>query len=224
MPRFCWCKVWNKRYICLVFAILSWFSIIVKYKQNTDSWKMWPNIVLCKRNTLVLSQNRSGYPQGIHFKIPWVFHEFFPDFPKFSRISKHYLNMFVNAILWPIQMSKLHSSVMRYAHDDWICHWYRLGRTLGEKLSKHWIYHCTCMHYIIIVQENDDQQIKKNIGLKFPEFSLSFAKFSNSLSFPCREFLLSHFPCFPCSVGTMISWMLSTCLSWKCRSKHFTHE
>ena len=46
----------------------------------------------------------------------------------------------------------------------------------------------------IVVQENDVQQIKKNIRLKFPEFSLSFAKFSNSLSFPCREFVLAIFP------------------------------
>ena len=54
------------------------------------------------------------------------------------------------------------------------------------------------MHALhIIVQENDDQQIKKNIRLKFPEFSLSFAKFSNSLSFPCREFLLAIFLVFP---------------------------
>ena len=34
--------------------------------------------------------------------------------------------------------------------------------------------HIHALH--IIVQENDDQQIKKNIRLKFPEFSLIFAK------------------------------------------------
>ena len=55
--------------------------------------------------------------------------------------------------------------------------------------------HMHALH--IIVQENDDQQIKKNIRLKFPEFSLSYAKFSNSLSFPCMEFLLAIFPVFP---------------------------
>ena len=57
-----------------------------------------------------------------------------------------------------------------------------------------------CITYHIIItrsQENDAQQIKKNIRLKFPEFSVSFAKFSNSLSFPCREFLLAMFPVFP---------------------------
>ena len=46
--------------------------------------------------------------------------------------------------------------------------------------------HMHALH--IIVQANDDQQIKKNIRLKFPELSLIFAKFLNSLSFPCREF------------------------------------
>ena len=55
--------------------------------------------------------------------------------------------------------------------------------------------HMHALH--IIVQEHDDQQIKKNLRLKFPEFSLNFAKFSNSLSFPCREFLLAIFPVFP---------------------------
>ena len=58
----------------------------------------------------------------------------------------------------------------------------------------------------IIVQENDDQQIKKNIRLKFPEFSLSFAKFSNSLSFPCREFLLAIFPVFPVFPVPWVAW------------------
>ena len=55
--------------------------------------------------------------------------------------------------------------------------------------------HASDMHALhIIVQENDDQQIKKNIRLKFPEFSLSFAKFLNSPSFPCREFLFAILP------------------------------
>ena len=57
------------------------------------------------------------------------------------------------------------------------------------------------MHYIIIVQENDDQQIKKNIRLK-----LSFSKFSNSLSFPCREFLLAIFPVFPVFPVPWVPW------------------
>ena len=35
--------------------------------------------------------------------------------------------------------------------------------------------HMHALH--IIVQEKDDQQIKKNIRLKFPEFSLRFVKF-----------------------------------------------
>ena len=62
-------------------------------------------------------------------------------------------------------------------------------KTLNLPLHKHASY--------IIVQENDDQQIKKNIRLKFPEFSPSFAKFSNSLNFPSREFLLAIFPVVP---------------------------
>ena len=70
----------------------------------------------------------------------------------------------------------------------------KIVKTLNLSLHKH------ASH--IMVQENDDQQIKKNIRLKFPEFSLSYAKFSNSLSFPCREFLLAIFR-FPCSVDTL---------------------
>ena len=65
----------------------------------------------------------------------------------------------------------------------------KIVKTLNIPLHMHALH--------IIVQENDDHQIKKNIRLKFPEFSLSFAKFSNSLSFPCREFLLAIFPVFP---------------------------
>ena len=60
-------------------------------------------------------------------------------------------------------------------------------------------YHCTCMHYIIIVQENDDQQIKKNIRLKFTEFCKIF-KFPE---FSLQGIFISNFPCFPCSVGTL---------------------
>ena len=67
--------------------------------------------------------------------------------------------------------------------------WEKTVKTLNLPLHMHALH--------IIVQENDDQQIKKNIRLKFPEFSLSFAKCSNSLSFPCREFLLAILPVFP---------------------------
>ena len=56
--------------------------------------------------------------------------------------------------------------------------------------------HMHALH--IIVQETDDQQIRKNIRLKFPEISLSFAKFS------LQGIFISHFPCFPCSVGTLL--------------------
>ena len=57
---------------------------------------------------------------------------------------------------------------------------------LGEKLKTlNLPLHMYALH--IIVWENDDQQIKKNIILKFPEFSL-------------QGIFISH---FPCSVGTL---------------------
>ena len=65
--------------------------------------------------------------------------------------------------------------------------WRKTVKTLNLPLHKNALH--------IIVQEND-QQIKKNI--KFPEFCKIFKfPFSNSLSFPCREFLLAIFPVFP---------------------------
>ena len=78
--------------------------------------------------------------------------------------------------------------------------WEKSCQTLNLPLHRHALH--------IIVQENDDQQIKKNIRLKFPEFSLSFAKFLNSLSFPWREFLLvispvSPVPWVPCIVSKL---------------------
>ena len=45
----------------------------------------------------------------------------------------------------------------------------------------------------IIVQENDDQQIKKNIRLKFPEFSLSLQNFKFP-EFSLQGIFISHFP------------------------------
>ena len=45
----------------------------------------------------------------------------------------------------------------------------KIVKTLNLPLQGHALH--------IVVQENDVQQIKKNIRLKFPEFSLSFANF-----------------------------------------------
>ena len=58
-------------------------------------------------------------------------------------------------------------------------------KTLNLPLHKHALH--------IIVQENDDQQIKKNIRLKFPEFCkiLKFPEFSP------QGFFLAIFPVFP---------------------------
>ena len=57
----------------------------------------------------------------------------------------------------------------------------------------------TTAHAFSGVQENDDQQIKKNIRLKFPEFCQIFK---------LREFLLAISPVFP------VPWVPCNSLKW----------
>ena len=44
---------------------------------------------------------------------------------------------------------------------------------------------------------NHDIHLINTGFFKFPDFSLIFIKFSNSLIFPCREFFIIIFPVFP---------------------------
>ena len=58
-------------------------------------------------------------------------------------------------------------------------------KTLNLPLHRHALH--------IIVQKNDDQLIKKNIRLKFPEF----CKIFKLPEFSLQGIFISHFPCFP---------------------------
>ena len=58
----------GKMLVSFVLICNQWISYVSRYNLPRE------------RIAVTLSSCKSGYPQGIHLKIPCVFPEFFPDF------------------------------------------------------------------------------------------------------------------------------------------------
>ena len=129
----------------------------------------------------------TGNPFQNSLSFPW-FSLVFPDIETLFKYVCSQLCTHIRDLLKMNYMSKLCNVKDVHSREN-------IGRkivkTLNLPLHKH------ASH--IIVQENDDQHIKKNIRLKFPEF----CKVVKFLEFSLQGIYISHFPCFPCSVGTL---------------------
>ena len=98
-----------------------------------------------------------------------------------------------------------------YKRQEQIIKWHRtlLGIILfsdEEKLE----FKCPDENQKFIYQSRKKRcanDIQNSISItKFHDFSMIFHHFSNSMTFPCKDFFFSHFPCFlgfPESLGTL---------------------